>query len=303
MALGSGWYVNVADGSARPDPNQPWHVLHRWGRHHDDPSVMAQAAAHRDQPIVPAVGLGRALLGLTDDTWWASAKAELPLPRSTYLADLQVLVVRETAGNSRGLTLAIKGGHNNENHNHNDIGSFVAALDGVPVLIDLGQPTYTALSFSDRRYEQWVVRSEWHNVPVINGHEQSPGAEYRATDVLATENSLTLDLSPAYPNAARYRRVATLDTSTITIADDWDGTAEQHFVIAGTPLNLEPDRLRIETLAGGQVELRWDAGTATLETRAVDDQLLEGVWGPTVHRLVITPDRNSLRLTVMRASA
>src|SRR6185312_7529634 len=32
MALGNGWYVNVGDGPARPAPDQPWDVLHRWGR-------------------------------------------------------------------------------------------------------------------------------------------------------------------------------------------------------------------------------------------------------------------------------
>ena len=268
MALGDGWYVNVADGSARPNPNQPWHMLHRWGRHHDDAGVMAQAAAHRDLPIAPVAGLGPALLGFTDDAWWAAAKADLPLPRSTYLSELQVLVVRETAGTSDGLTLAIKGGHNNENHNHNDVGSFIAALDGTPVLIDLGQPTYTASTFSERRYEHWVVRSDWHNVPLINGQVQSPGAQYRATDVVAQENSLALDLTHAYPKASRYSRVARLDAGAITIADEWDGTAEQHVLIAGTPLSPEPGRLRIETPAGGLVELSWDVGCWRAASRA-----------------------------------
>ncbi|MEV5965784.1 heparinase II/III family protein [Kribbella sp. NPDC051952] len=293
MALGDGWYVNVADGSARPNPNQPWHILHRWGRRNDDAGVMAQAAAHRDQPIAPAVGLGRALVGLTDDVWWASAKTSLPLPRSTYLADLQLLVVRETAGSSRGLTLAIKGGHNNENHNHNDVGSFIAALDGVPVLIDLGQPTYTALSFSDRRYEHWVVRSDWHNVPLLNGQEQSAGADYRATDVVATENSLALGLS-----GSPCRRVATLDAGVITIADEWEGTAEQHFVLAGTPLDQQPDRLVVQTLADGRVDLTWTGGAGRVEQRLVDDDLLASVWGPAVHRLVIPVDGTTFTLTI-----
>jgi len=301
MALGDGWYVNVADGSARPSRNQPWHILHRWARHDDDAGAMAQAAAHRDLPIAPGAGLGRALLGLTDDAWWAATKSELPLPRSTYLADLQLLVVRDNEGTKDGLTLAIKGGHNNENHNHNDVGSFVAALDGTPVLIDLGQPTYNALTFSERRYEHWVVRSDWHNVPLINGHEQLHGKRYRATEVEARENSLTLELSQAYPKASRYRRVAGLQAGVITIADEWDGEAEQHFVIAGTPLTLEPNRLTVTTLSGGQADLTWDAGTARLKARLVDDDLLEGVWGPTVHRLIISTDRTSFTLKISRS--
>jgi heparinase II/III-like protein len=299
MALGNGWYVNVGDGSARPDPNQPWHVLHRWGRHHHDSEVMAQAAAHRDQPIAPAAGLGRALLGLTDDVWWGAAKADLPLPKSTWLPDVQLFVAR----NDDGLALAIKGGHNDENHNHNDVGSFIAALDSTPVLIDLGQPTYTAMSFSDRRYEQWVVQSGWHNVPVVDGHEQLPGPQYRATEVAVQENSLALELSQAYPDAPSYRRVASLNDA-ITIADEWEGEqgVEQHFVIAGTPLSHDAGHLLVETPSGGHAELTWDSdlGTGRLEERAVDDALLEGVWGPTVHRLIIGCDRNSFHLTLRR---
>jgi hypothetical protein len=141
-------------------------------------SVTTQAAAHREQPLSPATGLGRALVGLFDDEWWSAVPGPLPLPRSTWLPDVQLLVAR-----GAGLTLAAKGGHNDENHNHNDVGSVIAALDATPVLIDLGQPTYTAISFSDRRYEQWVVRSEWHNVPVVDGQDQQPGAQWRATDL------------------------------------------------------------------------------------------------------------------------
>ncbi|MFI7067284.1 heparinase II/III family protein [Kribbella sp. NPDC050124] len=298
VALGEGWYVNVADGSARPDPNQPWHVLHRWGRYHEDADVMAQAAAHRDLPIAPVAGLGRAVLGLTDDTWWNAAKTELPLPKSTWLPDVQLFVARDESG----LTLAIKGGHNDENHNHNDVGSFIAALDSTPVLIDLGQPTYTALSFSDRRYEQWVVQSGWHNVPVLDGHEQQAGPGYRATGVVVQENSLALDLTQAYPETPHCRRVASVEDGAITIADEWEGSAAEHFVIAGTPIRHDAGRLLIETLNGGCAQLTWNAdlGAGHLERRAVDDALLEGVWGPTVHRLVIDCAGESFRLTVRR---
>jgi hypothetical protein len=293
VALGNGWYVNVADGSARPDPNQPWHVLHRWGRRHRDAEVMAQAAAHRDLPIAPAAGLGRAVLGLIDDDWWAADQAELPLPKSTWLPDVQLFVAR-----GAGLTLAIKGGHNDENHNHNDVGSFIAAVDSTPVLIDLGQPTYTALSFSDRRYEHWVVQSAWHNVPLINGHEQLHGPQYKASDLVVRENSLSLELSQAYPGASRYRRVATLADDAITIADEWEGSATQHFIIAGTPTLQGPRDLVIETLSGGRAHLTWNEGTAHLEQRPVNDPLLEATWGPTIHRLTIPCPTTSFRLTL-----
>jgi hypothetical protein len=311
MALGDGWYVNVGDGSARPSPEQPWHVLHRWGRRIGDAVVMAQATAYRDQPVAPGFGLGRALTGLLDDDWWAAEQGPLPLPRSSWLPEVQVLVAREQGASTAGWTLAAKGGHNDENHNHNDVGSFVAALDATPVLIDLGQPTYTAISFSDRRYEQWVVRSEWHNVPVVSGQQQPAGERWRAASIAvqqeAAADRVETELSDAYP-AGEVRRVAMLDRQKgeIQVVDTWDASVEveEHFVIAGRPIAHEPGELVVSTLAGGLARIGWDPalGTGKLEQRPVDDDLLAGVWGPVVHRLIInaTTDRRRFELTLTR---
>ncbi|MFK4089556.1 heparinase II/III family protein [Kribbella sp. NPDC020789] len=308
MALGDGWFVNVGDGPARPSPEQPWDVLHRWGRRTGDQSVMNQAVAGRNESAA-VIGLGRALVALTDDEWWRAPSAQLPLPQSSWLPDVQVLVIRQQGGSAAGWTLAIKGGHNDENHNHNDVGSFVAALDATPVLIDLGQPTYTAISFSDRRYEQWVVRSEWHNVPVVDGNEQQPGRQWRATDFAVREDTAELDLAEAYPGGG-LRRTATLNrgAESLQIVDSWaDGTEiAEHFVIAGRPVLHQAGRLVVETLSGGSAVLAWDAdlGTGKLETRAVDDDLLEQVWGPTVHRLIIEvgAERQRFALTLTRGT-
>jgi hypothetical protein len=297
MALGDGWYVNVGDGPARPNPQQPWHVLHRWGRRIGNPGVTAFAAAHRDQPLAPELGLGRVLIGLFDREWWAAAAQPLDLPRSTWLPDTELLVAREA-----GLALAVKGGHNDENHNHNDVGSFIAAVDSAPVLVDLGQPTYTAISFSDRRYEQWVVQSAWHNVPLVDGAQQSPGAEQRAEDLQPQEDQLALTL----PGGV-VRRTASLDRDApaIRVADEWqDGHAiVEHFVVAGTPEHHRAGELVVRSLSGSRVAMSWDddLGPGVLERRAVDDELLEAVWGPEVHRLVIdAAGRTSFELTVSR---
>ncbi|MFI5734902.1 heparinase II/III family protein [Kribbella sp. NPDC051587] len=305
MALGAGWYVNVGDGPARPDPAQPWDVLHRWGRRTGDQAVMAQAAAHRDQSDA-VVGLGRALVALVDDEWWQAPVVPMPLPRSSWLPDVQLLVAREEGGSAAGWTLAVKGGHNDENHNHNDVGSFIAALDGTPVLVDLGQPTYTAISFSDRRYEQWVVRSEWHNVPVVDGREQEAGSQWRAADFAVQDDAgVEIDLSDAYPSG-NLRRTATLDRpgQAIRVVDTWAPGTEiaEHFVIAGHPVAHEPGRLTVETLDGGIAELHWDValGTGQLEKRAVDDELLRSVWGPAVHRLILAAGNDRFELTLTR---
>ena len=81
-----------------------------------------------------------------------------------------------------GCVLAIKGGHNDEPHNHNDVGSFFYLSDGNMILDDLGAGEYTGEYFSDKRYEILCCRSMGHNLPIVCGLEQKAGACYRAED-------------------------------------------------------------------------------------------------------------------------
>ena len=102
--------------------------------------------ASPDAPVATeAEGLGRLLRGMTDEAWLAaSAAAVAAAPRRVAPVDRRSCWPARAAGSPDGLTLAAKGGHNGEHHNHNDVGSFVVASDGVPVLVDAGRPTYTA---------------------------------------------------------------------------------------------------------------------------------------------------------------
>ncbi len=79
--------------------------------------------------------------------------------------------------------LAVKAGDNDDNHNHNDTGSFILYKDGRPLFIDLGVESYTQKTFSDRRYEIWTMQSAWHNLPTIGGVMQAAGPQYAAAGV------------------------------------------------------------------------------------------------------------------------
>ena len=102
-----------------------------------------------------------------------------------------------------GLAIVAKGGHNGEHHNHNDVGGFIIACDGVPVVIDAGRPTYTAATFGPDRYSIWTMQSTWHNVPEVAGEAQQAGQQYAATGTKATVAEdcveLALELGAAYP--------------------------------------------------------------------------------------------------------
>jgi len=93
----------------------------------------------------------------------------------------------------------MKGGHNGENHNHNDVGSFLLYLNGEPGILDAGNVVYTAKTFSSERYTLWNTRSRNHNVALIAGCEQGAGAEFRAVDVIMDEESASMELKHCYP--------------------------------------------------------------------------------------------------------
>jgi heparinase II/III-like protein len=306
--LGGPWYLNVADGQARPPVAQPWAALHRYARTYGDTDAQAHAAAHREPggPVADVDhGLGLLVRALTDRTWGAAHPGPSPLPRDVWLPSVEVLVARGSAGSADGLTLTAKGGHDDEHHNHNDVGSFVVALGGVPVAVDAGRPTYTRQTFSDDRYAIWTMQSAWHNVPEAAGVGQPALRSAAARDVRAhvtdAGSGVEMELADAYPGAGvrSWRRSARLarEPGVVTVRDTWD---------VGGPPAPSPSRVRV-LLAGdvdqdargllvtaldgaGTVRIRWsgDVTHAELEVRPLDDPMLSDVWGDALTRLTLT---------------
>ena len=173
--------------------------------------------------------------------------------------------MRERAADQRGLTLAVKGGHDGENHNHLDVGSFVVATDGVPVVVDVGRPTYTAVTFSPDRYTLWPLQSSWHNVPEGAGVQQGVGARFAARRTTRLDDGLTLDLAPAYPvpGLSTWERSARLRTDDdgpyVEILDAWEGTALDGTTIYGQWLTLDATEPGLLTFSG---QTRVMVGTA-----------------------------------------
>ena len=307
MHLGGGWYVNHADGKARPPADHPWDALYRAARRVGDRDAQAHAAAAQSPASAASEtqGLGRLLRALTDPEWLAAAPASSPLPRDVWLPSTQVLVARCEAGSSAGLTLAAKAGHNGEHHNHNDVGSVIVALDGAPVLVDAGRPTYTAKTFGPDRYQIWTMQSSWHNVPEIRGTAQADGRKFTARDVSSTvdgDSVLSSDIASAYPrdDIRCWRREARLhrDTGRISVTDRWEldpmDTGEPtrlHWLVCGT-VELAQGRAVIHpgNLASGRsVTLMWEPADAPAATsvRELNDPMLTDVWGERLTRVEI----------------
>ncbi|MGW3966121.1 heparinase [Amycolatopsis sp. NPDC005003] len=300
MHLGGDAYVNAGDAPARLSPAQPWHVLHRWGVRLGDADVRAHAVSRAragGRLVWPSAGLGRALSGLADPDWRKAMAAEPEASRPAreeWLPRVQVLVARERAGTCRGLTVAVKAGHNGERHNHLDVGSYWVAADGVPVVADVGQPTYTAASFGPDRYRAWPLRSEWHNVPepgVTQQPGEAAGARHVRVNLTAEAASLTADLAGAYPGVARWIRSVRLvrvpHAHVVVADDDSVRPVRLRHVLAGE-VELG-DGEAVVARDGVRVRLSWDARHTTpeLERRPLDDPLLRASWGDHLTRLTL----------------
>ena len=106
------------------------------------------------------------------------------------------------AAGAKGIALGLKGGHNNEFHNHNDVGSYNVALGDAIMTGDPGGEVYTKRTFSSQRYESKVLNSYAHPVPRVDGALQGTGREF-AGKIMKTEFSdgrdvVEIDLAGAY---------------------------------------------------------------------------------------------------------
>jgi len=150
------------------------------------------------------------------------------LPVRTWFPDAQVLISRGSwPSRNANLSVAVKGGHNAEFHNHNDVGSYTVVLDGMEMCGDPGGEVYTKRTFSSRRYESKMLSSYGHPVPVVGGKLQKTGRA-AAAKVLRAEFSdaqdvIALDLTAAYsvPSLRSLVRTLTFDreNATVTVAD------------------------------------------------------------------------------------
>ena len=197
------YYWNFADCDAKPmlDGERVYRYGVRTGQ--SDLAALGMEIAARAESIMPRD---------TPETYRVLCNLFFPVPSTqgessgedtVILSDLQVW-----ASKRNGLYVALKGGHNGENHNHNDVGSFLLYLDGEPQIVDAGNMVYTAKTFGPERYTLWNTRSMSHNVPMIAGLEQQPGREYAARDVSITEDGIFLDMAAAYPREANVLSLA-----------------------------------------------------------------------------------------------
>ncbi|MCZ2157556.1 MAG: heparinase II/III-family protein [Bryobacterales bacterium] len=301
------WYTNFGDASARLQPAGD--LIYRYGRRVGDDVMMrhgAWCAFSRDEKAIPSGhGLGRALPALFNLAELRRAPRAQALLRDSWFAGIGTMMARARDGSVEGLYLAAQAGNNGVSHNHNDVGNFIVFANGEPVLIDAGVGTYTAKTFSDKRYEIWTMQSAYHNCPTIDGVMQQPGGRYASTDVSWRANDrvaeLQMDIAHAYPAAAKlesWRRSFRLDRNAgnIEVRDNYvlRGPAREITLTLMTPcrVTLTPGTLQLENRA----QITFDASLEpTVEEIKLDDQSLRNVWGDRLYRILLTARNPKLR--------
>ena len=123
----------------------------------------------------------------------------------------------------KSYSFAAKGGANDieDNHNHNDIGSFIVTSGGKQVLCDLGSPQYNASNFGKTRYKVINNSSLGHSVPIINGEEQLVGNDVFGE--ISVSDKIYVDLKNAYSvKTEKLERSFALAENELTMTDEFD---------------------------------------------------------------------------------
>lgn len=206
--IGGGSFVNYADGPSRS--GAPAKLMARIGEAIGDDNLIGFA----NEIIAESAGkdaygiswhIYRGLKSLFQKKY---SGINFAPPKVHWFDGTEILAVRDNGGSKSGMFISAKGGHNAESHNHNDVGHFILYSDEKPVIIDVGVETYTKKTFSSERYDIWTMQSCYHNVPTINGFDQSAGGDKRASDTKYTYDDdgnttvLSMQLKNAYPDNA-----------------------------------------------------------------------------------------------------
>lgn len=229
--------------------------------------------------------------------------------------ETQVVIARSPRPHA---LFAAKGGHNSQNHNHNDLGSFIYRVGEATVVPDLGRAHYSGANFSNQRYTITQNRSAYHSLPLINGAEQSHGRRFEAVLKDVSQDSqqtrVTFALERAYPEqiapGLSYERTFAFSATTgelvvsdrLTATDDLQVTwtlmltaqpeinsaheSEVHALLGGLHRSRDGHLSR----QAGTAELRLTSRPGSIAAPSVEtvtgDSALSETWGA-VHRLQI----------------
>lgn len=300
--VGNDYVVNFADASAKADLAYIPTVF-RYGKGVGS-QLMEKFAAYLDKKSTKTEEQGRYLSSGTDVYRMLatlSIKEELKAtegtlnhPAYTWYPETEFCYLT----NKNKMFLAMKGGFNNESHNHNDVGTFSFYINSTPIFIDAGVGTYTKQTFSSERYNIWTMQSNYHNLPLINGVPQHDGTQYKATNTVfnAKQMQFNIDIAKAYPATAgvkTWNRTYKLLKDKVIITDAFELSNatvanEINFMTWGQ-VNISKAGIVSVSVKGQKAFLHYDANifSPSIETVTLTDKRLSNVWGNEIFRVTL----------------
>lgn len=218
-----------------------------------------------------------------DETFSETIRSEadaMGLSKSGFpKADIHIFRYQPEAGPVLGAV--IKGGNNDEFHNHNDVGSYCIVSGDEMLLVDPGMRIYDITSWTDR-YASKILSSHGHAVPVVNGKLQGVGKQFAAELVTDTESSVTLDLAKAYSDDTLVlleRRLELIPGGygTVEVEDTFeystDGEFETVLVSFSTVKKISDDELLIKGKTQSLIVTIDASGETELSFEEIHDNL------------------------------
>lgn len=313
--IGNAYFLNFADAGMKANHSPV--LLYQYGKAINSPTMMEMAAYVGEEKDLRNSefngSLGRAIPGLYYVSEVLKQTAKEPLVSDFWLPDIQVMGGRDKEGSTEGLYLAAKGGHNEESHNHNDIGNFVVFADGEPAIIDIGVETYTRETFGPNRYDIWTMNSAHHNLlPTVNGCMQQNGMEFKATNLkhetTAKKITFSLDISSSYPDSAGisswHKKFTYTKGKSIVLEENYllsknEKEIESYLMTCRKPELNDDGTIILPSYKGTdkKVRIKYDAKLfdVKLETNVLKDRKLKSSWDKgELYRIVFTMKNKNL---------
>jgi hypothetical protein len=169
------------------------------------------------------------------------------------------------------VVVVAEAGNNAEQHNHNDVGSFVLRVGDTTFLCDPGAGLYNADYFSSKRYDNVFASSYGHSVPRIAGRQQKPGGKYRGTLQVADDGSIRVEFHEAYgipEMTGLLRTVRVENDGAVTLVDEFRftgaGLGVEEALLTWRDVRVEGSIARV-VADDGQLEIRTDSGAFAAE--------------------------------------
>lgn len=171
--------------------------------------------------------------------WYQPFSIKAPLlPKDDYYKGIQVVFMRSSWNNPDAFYIGFKGGDNQANHCHLDIGSFVLDALGVRWGVDLGSddynmPGYWGSSEGGTRWQYFRLNNFSHNTLTLNDDLQRVDAiaPMIKTDFTEKKSFAIADLSLAYqPHAKKVQRGIMLMENKAIVQDEIEWVGEDNKV-------------------------------------------------------------------------